>query len=151
MDVFEKLGESVYMAGMQVKNKAKEVADIASLKTQISTCDEVIRKNYIAIGKAYYEKYKDDPRFTFLHFEDKGHSDFFIDGNDTYREEFDAEFDKWFETLGYDRKAEENKERFAKDRAEYINTHIDRVRWSNRLDRDLFERFLEFYNDNIDK
>ncbi len=59
MDVFEKLGESVYMAGMQVKNKAKEVADIASLKTQISTCDEVIRKNYIAIGKAYYEKYKD--------------------------------------------------------------------------------------------
>ena len=59
MDVFEKLGESVYMAGMQVRNKAKEVADIASLKTQVSTCDEVIRKNYIAIGKAYYEKYKD--------------------------------------------------------------------------------------------
>ncbi len=59
MDAFEKFGESVYMAGLQVKNKAKEVADIASLKTQITTCDEVIRKNYIAIGKAYYEKYKD--------------------------------------------------------------------------------------------
>ena len=59
MDVFEKFGESVYMAGMQVRNKAKEVADIASLKTQVSTCDEVIRKNYIAIGKAYYVKYKD--------------------------------------------------------------------------------------------
>ena len=44
MDVFEKFGESVYMAGMQVRNKAKEVADIASLKTQVSTCDEVIRK-----------------------------------------------------------------------------------------------------------
>ena len=51
MDAFEKFGESVYMAGLQVKNKAKEVADIASLKTQITTCDEVIRKNYIAIGK----------------------------------------------------------------------------------------------------
>lgn len=66
MDVFEKLGESVYMAGMQVKNKAKEVADIASLKTQISTCDEVIRKNYIAIGKAYYEKYKDSEDAEFV-------------------------------------------------------------------------------------
>ena len=58
MDVFEKFGESVYMAGLQVKNKAKEVADIASLKAQVTTCDEVIRKNYMAIGKAYYEKYK---------------------------------------------------------------------------------------------
>ena len=56
MDVFEKIGESVYMAGIQVKNKAKEVADIASLKAQVTTCDEVIRKNYIAIGKAFYEK-----------------------------------------------------------------------------------------------
>lgn len=59
MDVFEKIGESVYTATFKVKNKAKEVADIASLKAQVSTCDEVIRKNYIAIGKAYYEKYKD--------------------------------------------------------------------------------------------
>ena len=48
MDVIEKIGESVYMAGIQVKNKAKEVADIASLKAQVTTCDEVIRKNYIS-------------------------------------------------------------------------------------------------------
>ena len=52
MDVFEKIGESVYTATYKVKNKAKEVADIASLKAQVTTCDEVIRKNYIAIGKA---------------------------------------------------------------------------------------------------
>lgn len=58
MDVFEKIGESVFMAGKQVKSKAKEVADIASLKTQVTTCDEVIKKNYLAIGKTYYEKYK---------------------------------------------------------------------------------------------
>ena len=59
MDMFEKIGESVYTAGLQVKNKAKEVADIASLKAQVTTCDEVIRKNFLAIGKAYYEKYGD--------------------------------------------------------------------------------------------
>lgn len=61
MDVIEKIGESVYMAGLQVKSKAKEVADIASLKAQVTTCEEVIRKNFIAIGKAYYEKNKDNP------------------------------------------------------------------------------------------
>lgn len=66
MDVFEKIGESVYMAGIQVKNKAKEVADIASLKAQVTTCDEVIRKNYIAIGKAFYEKNKDNPNAEFI-------------------------------------------------------------------------------------
>ena len=60
MDVFEKFGESVYIATYKVKNKAKEVADIASLKAQVTTCDEVIRKNYIAIGKAYYEKHKNE-------------------------------------------------------------------------------------------
>jgi dienelactone hydrolase len=70
--------------------------------------DEVVPVQYGY--NLYYEKYKDDPRFVFLHFEDKGHNDFFIDSNDTYRDEFDAEFDKWFETLGYDRKADENKE-----------------------------------------
>ena len=97
----------------------------------------------------YYEKYKNDPRFTFLHFDDKGPSDFFIDGTDTYKDEFDAEFDKWFETLGYDCSSDENKERFAEDRAEYINTHLDRVRWSNRLDKELFNQFLDFYDRNM--
>ncbi len=65
MDVFEKIGESVYTATYKVKNKAKEVAEIASLKAQVTTCDEVIRKNYIAIGKAYYEKYKDSEDIEF--------------------------------------------------------------------------------------
>ena len=62
MDVFEKIGESVYTATYKVKNKAKEVADIASLKAQVTTCEEV---NYIAIGKAYYEKYKDSEDIEF--------------------------------------------------------------------------------------
>ena len=56
---------------------------------------------------------------------------------------------KWAETLGYDRKAEENKERFAADKAEYINAHLDRARWSNRLDEDLLEQFVIFYDRNM--
>lgn len=41
----------------------------------------------------YYEKYGNNPRFTFLHFEDKGHNDFFFDRNDSYKNEFNAECD----------------------------------------------------------
>lgn len=122
-------------------------ASEAAVMVVHSEDDEVVPVHYGY--DLYYEKYQGDLRFTFLHFVDKGHNDFFIDGNDTYREEFDAEFDKWFETLGYDRKAEENKERFAKDRAEYIHAHLDRARWSNRLDTELFDQFLDFYNKNM--
>ena len=97
----------------------------------------------------YYAKYKDDPRFTFLHFEDKGHNDFFIDSDNRYKDEFNAAFDQWLETLSYDYEAEENKDRFMEEKAAYITAHLDRARWSNRLDEELFEQFLSFYNDNM--
>lgn len=94
----------------------------------------------------YYEKYKDDARFTFLRFEDRGHNNIFNDQNDTYVDEFDAQFDKWLETLDYDYNAEENKDRFKEDKAEYINKNLDHARWSDRLDAELFTQFLDFYN-----
>lgn len=122
-------------------------ASDAAIMVAHSEDDDVVPVNYGY--ELFYEKYKDNPRFTFLHFEDKGHNDFFVDRDDTYRNELDAELDKWAEMLGYDRKAEENKERFADDRAEYINAHLDRARWSNRLDKELFDRFLDFYDRNM--
>ena len=59
--------------------------------------DEVVPVEYGY--EIYYEKYKDDSRFRFLSFENEGHNYF---NDDTYREEFNAEFDKWLETLDYD-------------------------------------------------
>ena len=47
----------------------------------------------------------------------------FNDPEDTYKDEFNAEFEKWTETLDYDYKAEENK--------------------------DLFAQFLEFYDRTV--
>ena len=41
--------------------KAKELAAIANLKSQISTCEEVMKKNYLEIGKIYFEQYSDMP------------------------------------------------------------------------------------------
>lgn len=96
----------------------------------------------------YYDKYKEDPRFEFIHFDDRGHNHVFHDT--TYIDGFNAEFDKWLETLDYDYEAEENKERFTADKADYINKNLDRREWSNMLDPEIFDRFLNFYDKNIE-
>jgi dienelactone hydrolase len=93
----------------------------------------------------YYEKYKDDPRFTFISLQGRGH-EVMNDSRNSYKEEFNKGFDEWLETLDYDHKAEENRERFASDKAAYINSHLDRKQWSGRLDKDLFQKFVDFYD-----
>lgn len=93
----------------------------------------------------YYEKYSDDPRFDFVRFEDSGHNYVYCDL--TYVNEFNAGFDKWLETLDYDHNAEENKERFAEDKAAYINSNLDRIRWCDILNDELFDRFVSFYDE----
>ena len=97
----------------------------------------------------YYEKYKDDSRFTFVRFEDRGHNEIFNDPSNTYKDEFNTEFDKWLETLDYDYNAEENKERFIEDKANYITINLDHEKWSHRLDEGLFAQFLSFYEQTL--
>ena len=95
----------------------------------------------------YYAAYQNDPRFTFVRFTDRGHN--MIYNDTTYVDEFNAAFDEWLTTLDYDYHAAENKDRFAADKADYINTHLDRARWSHSLDPALFDQFLAFYEANI--
>ncbi|MDE6364882.1 MAG: alpha/beta hydrolase [Lachnospiraceae bacterium] len=95
----------------------------------------------------YYEKYKNDSRFRFIRFEDKGHN--YVYHDRTYINEWNAAFDKWLETLDYDYNAAENKERFAADKADYIHSHLDRDKWCNALDMELFENFVRFYDENL--
>ncbi|MDL2302644.1 hypothetical protein LJC58_09905, partial [Lachnospiraceae bacterium OttesenSCG-928-D06] len=56
----EKLGETIVVKGMETADKAKELVEIAGIKSQIVTCEEVIKKNYMEIGKLYYEKFAED-------------------------------------------------------------------------------------------
>ncbi len=93
----------------------------------------------------FYEKYGSDPRFVFVRLKDKGHNYVFDDA--AYIDEFNAGFDDWIATLDYDYTADENLERFAADKAEYIRVHLDRSRWCSMLDEELFARFLSFYDD----
>lgn len=65
MDFFEKLGETVTFVGKEAVDKTKAFAEMASLKNQIHSCDEVIKKNYSEIGKVYYENFGDTPEDLF--------------------------------------------------------------------------------------
>lgn len=65
MDFINKVEETVTSKGKVVADKAKQLAEIASLKSQISTCEEVVRKNYAEIGKIYFENYGDNPEELF--------------------------------------------------------------------------------------
>ena len=61
MDIIEKIGDTITEKGKAAADKAKELAAIANLKSQISTCEEVMKKNYLEIGKIYFEQYSDMP------------------------------------------------------------------------------------------
>ena len=63
----------------------------------------------------------------------------------TYINQLNAAYDKWLETLNYDYNAN-HKEQCAGDKANYINNHLDQDKWSNMLDAELFERFVNFYD-----
>lgn len=135
--------------GKYAKNTAMDGFDATDANIMIvhSADDDVIGIEY-GLDK-YYEKYKDNSRFTFIRFEDRGHNEVFNDPNNTYKDDFDVKFDSWLETLDYDYKAEENKERFSEDKAEYITENLDHEKWSHRLDEELFAEFLEFYEQSI--
>lgn len=46
-----------------VYKKGKAYKDIIALKGQISTCKDVINRDYSAIGRMFYEKFADDNPF----------------------------------------------------------------------------------------
>lgn len=106
--------------------------------------DEVVPLEYGY--EIYYETYKENPRFAFLLLEEKGHNYF---ENDSYRKEFDEKFDEWLKTLDYDYEAKENKERFMREKADYIHRNLDREKWSGALDCELFEQFVDFYDSHL--
>lgn len=59
MDFFEKISGTITAKGKEVADKAKDVAEIANLRSQIAACEDVIKKNYMEIGKLYYEQFKE--------------------------------------------------------------------------------------------
>jgi len=59
MDIFEKLSTTVKQKSQIAAVKAREMAGVAQLKVQISTQEDIIKKQYAEIGKQYFELYGD--------------------------------------------------------------------------------------------
>lgn len=106
--------------------------------------DEIVPVEYGY--ELYYEKYRDDPRFRFIPLENEGHNYF---NDDNYRNEFNAEFDQWLKTLDYDYTTEENSKMFSEDKTNYIHQNLDREKWCASLDLELFQDFVDFYDEYI--
>lgn len=61
MDFFDKLGDTITTKSREMTDKARDLAEVANLRGQIHTCEDVIRKRYLQIGKHYYEKHGSMP------------------------------------------------------------------------------------------
>lgn len=65
MDFFSKVEETITTKGQAAVDKAKQVAEIASLRSQIGTCEDMLKRNYMEIGRIYYENFGDMPESLF--------------------------------------------------------------------------------------
>ncbi|MCH5274729.1 MAG: hypothetical protein J1E65_02725 [Lachnospiraceae bacterium] len=65
MDFINKVEKTVTEKGRMLAGKAKDAAEIASLKSQIGVCEEVMKKNYAEIGRLYFETFGEEPQELF--------------------------------------------------------------------------------------
>ena len=97
----------------------------------------------------YYKNFKDNPRVTFMPYEEMNHSNILRSqqGND-YNKAFNAEFDKWKSSLDYDYNAKENYDKFVQDKADYIHKNLNRELYCHTVNEELLSRILDFYEEN---
>ena len=126
--------------------KGLKKSDTAFMAVHSSDDDTVIEEIGYSI---YYDKYKDDSSFAFVHFTDRGHN--YLFNKRDYNDELNAQFDSWAKTLDYDYNSVENKERFIADKADWLNKNIDRKKWASRLDTDIVSQFVDFYNKSLER
>ncbi|MDE6749819.1 MAG: zinc ribbon domain-containing protein [Lachnospiraceae bacterium] len=61
MEFVNKIGETISAKGKEVTDKAKDVAEIVRLKSQIKSCEDIVKRNYMEIGRRYYELHASTP------------------------------------------------------------------------------------------
>lgn len=60
MGTWDDLKGSLFAAGRDVSQKAKEVSEMARIKMDIRTKEDFIEKQFASLGRAYYEANKDE-------------------------------------------------------------------------------------------
>lgn len=85
----------------------------------------------------YYNKYKDDDRFVFVKYEDRGHGrPFYSDASREYIDEFNKHF-----AIDFDYADKVDPE----EKAKYLHEHLDKAKMYD-LDDELFAKMLDFYD-----
>lgn len=59
MERFETVKATIVNTKRKVQESAKDFAEISRLKIQISTCEEVIKKNQLEIGQMVFAQYEE--------------------------------------------------------------------------------------------
>lgn len=59
MAFFDSMKETLTTAGRDVSQKAKEVSGVAKLKLDIKSKEDALNKEYITLGKRYYDMHKE--------------------------------------------------------------------------------------------
>lgn len=62
---FNDLGKKISDASQGVANKGKNMVDIQKLKSQINDTEKQITAYYVELGKAYFEKNKDNDNYEY--------------------------------------------------------------------------------------
>jgi len=60
MAFFDELGKTISNTGKNVAKKAKDLAEVTSLNSQVSSDEEIINAGYRAIGKEYFAAHNGD-------------------------------------------------------------------------------------------
>lgn len=60
MGAWDDLKGSLFAAGRDVSQKAKEVSEVAKIKMDIRTKEDFVEKQFASLGRAYYEANKDN-------------------------------------------------------------------------------------------
>jgi len=104
-----------------------------------STDDDMIsnKKSF----DVFYDLYKDNSRFNFVKYEDRGHNYvYYSDVSREYKDEFNRKFDEYLNSL--------DKELTIELKASYFNDHLDKKSLFD-LDEGLMDHIVTFYNSNI--
>lgn len=60
-ELIGKIGEAISATGKEVTDKAKDMAEIVRLKSQIRSYEDTVKRNYMEIGRRYYELHASTP------------------------------------------------------------------------------------------
>lgn len=94
---------------------------------------------YQAGYQIYYEKYKDNKRFTFRSFEDRGHGTVYYTAQGM---DYSLNWDKKWKAFLKSNPSEDAKK-------EYIKNNLDHDIWVDRLNHELFDEIVNLYNESI--